>query len=169
MIGDRRIADLGDWRGETLARLRALILAADPDIVEAWKSPDTPVWSHTGVVCTGETYKRAVKLTFARGAALKDPGKLFNASLEGSTRRAIDFHEGEAIDEPALQSLLRAAVALNKELAKGEALLEVSGGVTLDQLRDIAVTGVDRISIGKLTKDVKAVDFSLRVLERIGG
>ena len=108
-----RIADLGDWRGETLARLRALILAADPDIAEAWKSPDTPVWSHTGVVCTGETYKRAVKLTFARGAALKDPGKLFNASLEGSTRRAIDFHEGEAIDEPALQSLLRAAVALN--------------------------------------------------------
>ena len=109
----QRIADLGDWRGETLARLRALILAADPDIVEAWKGADTPVWAHTGVVCTGETYKRAVKLTFARGAALKDPTRLFNASLEGSTRRAIDFHEGEAIDAAALQSLIRAAVALN--------------------------------------------------------
>lgn len=109
---DRRIAELDDWRGETLAHVRALIREADPEIVEEWKW-SLPVWSHDGIVCTGETYKKAVKLTFAKGAALKDPQRLFNSSLEGATRRAIDIHEGEAIDAPALKALIRAAVALN--------------------------------------------------------
>ena len=109
----KRIQDLGDWRGETLAQVRQLIHDADPDIVEEWKWMGTPVWSHDGIVCTGESYKQVVKLTFARGAALKDPKKLFNSSLEGNTRRAIDIHEGEKINEAAFKQLIRAAVAAN--------------------------------------------------------
>ena len=119
LIGDR-IRELGDWRGATLARVRELIKEADPEIVEEWKwakasSPGTPVWSHDGIVCTGETYRSVVKLTFARGASLDDPSRLFNSSLGGNVRRAIDIREGEAIDEPALEALVRAAVALNLE------------------------------------------------------
>jgi hypothetical protein len=110
---DRRIAELDDWRGETLRRLRALVKDADPDVVEEWKWRGVPVWSHDGIVCTGETYRHVVKMTFARGAVLEDPAGLFNSSLEGNTRRAIDFHEGERIDEQALKELVRAAVALN--------------------------------------------------------
>jgi hypothetical protein len=110
---DARIEELGDWRGETLARVRALIRQADPAIVEEWKWRGVPVWSHAGIVCTGETYKNVVKVTFAKGARLEDPAGLFNASLEGNTRRAIDIHEGETVDEPALAALVRAAVALN--------------------------------------------------------
>ena len=115
---DARIEELGDWRGETLARVRGIIREADPDVVEEWKwakatSPGTPVWSHDGIICTGETYKSAVKMTFAKGASLEDPSGLFNASLEGNTRRAIDIHEGEEIGAPALKALVRAAVALN--------------------------------------------------------
>src|SRR5713101_7844796 len=115
---DAKIKELGDWRGKTLARVRTLILQADPEIVEEWKwakatSPGTPVWSHGGIVCTGETYKNAVKMTFAKGAALKDPSGLFNSSLDGNARRAIDIHEGEKVDEAALKDLIRAAVALN--------------------------------------------------------
>jgi hypothetical protein len=114
----RRIAELGDWRGETLGRIRALIQEADPDIVEEWKWTN-PVWSHEGIVCTGETYKNAVKMTFARGASLKDPARLFNSSLEGNTRRAIDIHQGQTIDAAALKALVRAAVALNVSGRKG--------------------------------------------------
>lgn len=110
---DARIQALGDWRGQTLARLRALIRQAAPEVVEEWKWRGVPVWSHAGMICTGETYANAVKLTFAKGAALEDPAKLFNASLEGNTRRAIDFHEGDPIDATALKALIRAAVALN--------------------------------------------------------
>ncbi len=110
---DARIAALSDWRGETLARVRILIKQADPEAVEEWKWRGVPVWSHDGIICTGETYKAVVKLTFAKGASLKDPSGLFNASLEGNTRRAIDFHEGDKIDERALKALIRAAVALN--------------------------------------------------------
>jgi hypothetical protein len=110
---DARIEELGDWRGKMLSRLRALVKEADPEVVEEWKW-NVPVWSHDGLICTGETYKKAVKLTFAKGAALKDPAGLFNSSLEGNTRRAIDFHEGETIDEEALKALVRAAVTLNK-------------------------------------------------------
>ncbi|WP_332680705.1 DUF1801 domain-containing protein [Bosea sp. (in: a-proteobacteria)] len=110
---DARIKELGDWRGETLARVRALIRQADAEVVEEWKWRGVPVWSHAGIICTGETYKNAVKLTFAKGAALEDPAGLFNASLEGNTRRAIDFHEGDKIDEKALKALILAAVALN--------------------------------------------------------
>jgi hypothetical protein len=117
---EARIAALGDWRGETLARVRALIKEADPDVVEdvKWRKPSNamlgvPVWEHAGLICTGETYKDKVKLTFAKGASLKDPSGLFNASLEGNTRRAIDFHEGDKIDEKALKALIRSAVALN--------------------------------------------------------
>jgi hypothetical protein len=109
----KRIKELGDWRGETLAQVRELIHAADPDIQEEWKWRGVPVWSHDGIVCTGESYKEVVKLTFARGAALKDPKKLFNSSLEGNTRRAIDLREGEKINEAALKQLIRAAVAAN--------------------------------------------------------
>ena len=109
----KRIAELGDWRGETLGRIRALIKEADPDILEEWKWMGTPVWSHDGIVCTGETYKSVVKMTFAKGASLKDPSRLFNSSLDGNVRRAIDIHEGEKIDAPALKALIRAAVALN--------------------------------------------------------
>jgi hypothetical protein len=110
---DGRIKELGDWRGETLARVRALIKAADPDVVEEWKWGWTPVWEHDGIICTGETYKKAVKLTFAKGASLADPAKLFNSSLEGNVRRAIDIHEGEKINEKAFKTLIRAAAALN--------------------------------------------------------
>lgn len=110
---DARIKELGGWRGETLARVRALIKQADPEIVEEWKWRGVPVWSHSGIVCTGETYKSVVKVTFAKGAALEDPSRLFNASLEGNTRRAIDIHEGDKIDGTALKTLIRAAVALN--------------------------------------------------------
>jgi len=110
---DARIASLGDWRGEMLARIRALIKAADPDVVEEWKWSN-PVWSHDGLICTGETYKKAVKTTFAKGAALADPAGLFNSGLDGNVRRAIDFHEGDKLDEKALKALIRAAVALNK-------------------------------------------------------
>src|SRR3954463_1297347 len=115
---DRRIAELGDWRGETLARMRKLIQEADPDVVEEWKWLGTPVWSHDGILCTGETYKSVVKLTFAKGASLKDPAKLFNASLEGNMRRAIDIHEGETVDESAFKALIREAIALNASGAK---------------------------------------------------
>jgi hypothetical protein len=113
---DARIKELGDWRGDTLARLRAIITAADPAIVEEWKW-DVPVWSKNGIICTGETYKKIVKLTFAKGAALKDPSGLFNSSLEGNTRRAIDVHEGETINEKALTALVRAAAKLNSAKA----------------------------------------------------
>ena len=115
---DGRIEELGDWRGVTLARVRALIKEADPEVVEEWKWRGVPVWSHDGIVCTGETYKSVVKMTFAKGAALKDPAGLFNSSLEGNTRRAIDFHEGEKIDEKALKALIRAAVKLNASRAR---------------------------------------------------
>src|SRR6478672_1312649 len=115
---DERIKELGDWRGKMLSRLRTLIKQADPDVVEEWKWRGVPVWSHDGVLCTGETYKNVVKMTFARGASLDDPSRLFNSSLEGNTRRAIDFREGEEIDEKALKELVRAAVALNKSKAK---------------------------------------------------
>ena len=114
----QRIAELGDWRGETLSRMRKLIKQADPDVVEEWKwvkpkSPGTPVWSHDGIICTGESYKNAVKLTFAKGASLKDPARLFNSSLDGNVRRAIDIHEGETVDASAFKTLVRQAVALN--------------------------------------------------------
>jgi len=115
---DARIQELGDWRGKMLSRLRTLIKQADPEVVEEWKWRGVPVWSHDGLICTGETYKNVVKMTFAKGAALKDPLRLFNSSLEGNTRRAIDFHEGDKIDEQALKTLIRAAVSLNKSKAK---------------------------------------------------
>ena len=115
---DGRIRELGDWRGEMLAQLRRLIKEADPEVVEEWKWRGVPVWSDNGLICTGETYKNVVKMTFLNGAALDDPARLFNASLEGNARRAIDFHEGDAIDEPALKSLFCAAVALNKSKPK---------------------------------------------------
>jgi hypothetical protein len=110
---DQRIVELDDWRGEMLARLRALVKEADPEIVEEWKWRGTPTWEHDGIVCTGETYKQVVKMTFAKGASLDDPSGLFNSSLEGNVRRAIDFHEGDEVDEQALKTLIRAAVALN--------------------------------------------------------
>jgi hypothetical protein len=115
----KRIAELGDWRGKTLSRMRTLIKHADPDVVEEWKwvkptKPGTPVWSHDGIICTGESYKSVVKLTFAKGAALKDPARLFNSSLDGNVRRAIDIHEGEAVDGSAFKALVRQAVALNR-------------------------------------------------------
>jgi hypothetical protein len=111
---DARIRELNDWRGQTLSHVRALIRQADPDVVEEWKWRGVPVWSHDGLICTGETYKSVVKLTFAKGASLKDPSGLFNASLEGNTRRAIDLHEGDEVDEDAFRTLIRAAVALNR-------------------------------------------------------
>ena len=114
---DARIEELGDWRGETLARVRALIRQAEPEVVEEWKWRGVPVWSRAGIICTGETYKNVVKLTFAKGASLEDPSGLFNSSLEGNTRRAIDLHEGDRIDEEALKALVRAAVALNTSSA----------------------------------------------------
>ena len=115
---DERIKELGDWRGKMLSRIRALIKQADPDVVEEWKWRGVPVWSHDGLICTGEPYKNVVKMTFAKGAALEDPSGLFNSSLEGNTRRAIDFHEGETIDEKALKALIREAVALNASRAR---------------------------------------------------
>jgi hypothetical protein len=114
---DQRIADLGDWRGETLSRMRELIRDADPDVVEEWKWRGTPVWSHDGIICTGESYKAVVKLTFAKGASLKDPSKLFNSSLDGNTRRAIDIHEGEEINADKFKALIRASIALNTSAA----------------------------------------------------
>ena len=111
---DARIEELGDWRGETLARVRGLIREADPEVEETWKWKGTPVWEHAGIICTGETYKKVVKMTFSKGASLDDPVGLFNSSLEGNTRRAIDIHEGEEIDGEALKALIRAAVALNE-------------------------------------------------------
>jgi hypothetical protein len=113
---DERIKELGDWRGKTLAKVRQIIHEADPEIVEEWKWMGTPVWSHAGIVCTGETYKKVVKMTFAKGAALKDPSKLFNSSLDGNVRRAMDIHEGEKVDEAALKDLIRSAIALNLEV-----------------------------------------------------
>jgi hypothetical protein len=122
---DARIKELGDWRGKTLAKVRSLIKQADPDVVEEWKwvkptNPGTPVWSHDGMICTGEAYKSAVKLTFAKGAQLKDPKRLFNASLEGNVRRAIDLHEGDKIDEPGFKALIREAVALNESTRRAK-------------------------------------------------
>ena len=116
LLIDARIRELGDWRGKMLGRLRSLVKEADPEVVEEWKW-GVPVWSHDGLICTGETYKKVVKMTFAKGAALKDPARLFNSSLDGNTRRAIDFHEGAKIDEKALKTLVRAAVTLNKSKA----------------------------------------------------
>ncbi len=115
---DARIEELGDWRGEMLSRLRRLVHEADPDVVETWKWRGVPVWEHDGIICTGETYKNYVKVTFAKGASLPDPSGLFNSSLEGNTRRAIDFHEGEQVEEKAVKALVRAAVALNESRAK---------------------------------------------------
>jgi hypothetical protein len=115
---DERIEELGDWRGEVLGRIRSLIKEADPEVVEDWKWRGVPVWSHDGLICTGETYKSVVKMTFAKGAALEDPSGLFNSSLDGNTRRAIDLHEGEELDEDALKTLIRAAVSLNESKAK---------------------------------------------------
>jgi hypothetical protein len=115
---DKRIAELGDWRGETLSRMRKLIKEADPEVVEEWKWMGTPVWSHDGIICTGESYKSIVKLTFAKGASLKDPAKLFNSSLDGNVRRAIDIHEGEKVDASAFKALIRAAIAINTSGAK---------------------------------------------------
>ena len=117
---DRRIAELADWRGKTLSRMRKLIKQADPDVVEEWKWMGTPVWSHDGIICTGEPYKSIVKLTFAKGASLKDPARLFNSSLDGNARRAIDIHEGEAVDAGAFRALIRAAVAFNASVGKAK-------------------------------------------------
>ena len=116
----KRIAELGDWRGETLGRMRKLIKQADPDVVEEWKWMGTPVWSHDGIICTGESYKKVVKLTFAKGASLKDPSKLFNSSLEGNTRRAIDIPEGEEVNAKAFKALVREAIALNTASKKSK-------------------------------------------------
>lgn len=123
-----RIAELGDWRGDTLARVRALIKAADPDVLEEWKWMGTPVWSHDGIICTGESYRTVVKLTFAKGASLKDPSALFNASLDGKVRRAIDIREGEELDEPAFMALVREAVALNRSSKKAKSPQGTRGG-----------------------------------------
>jgi hypothetical protein len=123
----KRIADLGDWRGDTLSRMRALIKAADPDVVEEWKWMGTPVWSHDGIICTGESYKKMVKLTFAKGAALKDPAKLFNSSLDGNVRRAIDIHQGEEVDATAFKALIRQAVALNSSGTRRDEAFHTGG------------------------------------------
>jgi hypothetical protein len=117
---DKRIAELGDWRGVTLGRMRKLIHDADPEVVEEWKWMGTPVWSHDGIICTGESYKSVVKLTFAKGASLKDPARLFNSSLEGNVRRAIDIHEGEKVDESAFKTLIKAAIAANSSAGKAQ-------------------------------------------------
>ncbi len=117
---DKRVADLGDWRGAALSRMRRLIHEEDPDVVEEWKWMGTPVWSHDGIICTGESYKSIVKLTFAKGASLKDPTRLFNASLDGNTRRAMDIHEGEVVDADAFKALIRAAIALNTSGTKAK-------------------------------------------------
>ena len=120
MLIDERIRELADWRGETLAHIRQIIRQADPEVIEEWKWRGVPVWSHAGIICTGETYKQVVKMTFAKGASLDDPSKLFNSSLEGNTRRAIDIREGEQIDEKALTALIQAAVALNASRSKSK-------------------------------------------------
>ncbi|MEA3032111.1 MAG: hypothetical protein QOH86_127 [Sphingomonadales bacterium] len=125
---DGRIAELGDWRGDTLARVRRLIHEADPDVVETWKWRGVPVWEHSGILCTGETYRNVVKLTFAKGAALDDPSRLFNASLEGNTRRAIDLRESETLDEGAFKALIRAAVALNEAAQAGRSRKAAKSG-----------------------------------------
>jgi hypothetical protein len=125
---DNRIAELRDWRGETLSRMRTLIKEADPDVVEEWKWMGTPTWSHDGIICTGESYKSVVKLTFAKGASLKDPATLFNASLDGNVRRAIDIHEGEQVDAGAFKTLIRAAIALNTSSAKAKAKAKAKSG-----------------------------------------
>lgn len=117
---DKRIADLGDWRGETLSKIRQLIKEADPDVVEEWKWMGTPIWSHGGIICTGESYKPIVKLTFAKGASLDDPARLFNSSLDGNVRRGIDIHEGEAVDADAFKALIRAAIAFNLSARKSK-------------------------------------------------
>src|SRR3954471_14391049 len=142
---DKRIKELGDWRGETLAKLRKLIHDADPDIVEEWKWMGTPVWSHAGIVCTGETYKKVVKMTFAKGAALPDPAGLFNSSLEGNVRRAIDFHEGDEPDEKALTALVRAAVALNARWSRRRALARQPGDQVGLQLHQVGLAGVHHV------------------------
>src|SRR5207253_197672 len=146
---DEKIKELGDWRGKTLAKVREIIHQADPDIVEEWKwvratNPETPVWSHGGIVCTGETYKNVVKMTFAKGAALQDPSRLFNSSLEGNVRRAIDIHEGENIDEAALRDLIRAAVALNlKGKTQVSRLNDLNAATLFLSCRIRAITGRD--------------------------
>jgi hypothetical protein len=122
-LSDKKIIELGDWRGETLSRMRTLIKEADPDVVEEWKWMGTPVWSHDGIICTGESYKSIVKLTFAKGASLKDPAKLFNSSLDGNARRAIDIHEGEELDAGAFKALICAAIAVNTSGVKGKGKL----------------------------------------------
>src|SRR6201991_3166831 len=127
---DKRIAELGDWRGETLSRMRKLIKEADADVVEEWKWMGTPVWSHDGIVCTGESYQKVVKLTFARGASIEDPKKLFNSSLDGNVRRAIDIHAGETIDATAFKRLIRAAVAVNAEVVAARAAKKIAKKAT---------------------------------------
>ena len=139
---DERIKELGDWRGKMLSRIRSLIKQADPEVVEEWKWRGVPVWSHDGMICTGETYKNIVKMTFAKGAALEDPAGLFNSSLDGNTRRAIDFHEGEKIDEKALKALVRAAVTLNASRAKPATL---SGGLGVESGRREGRNNVARL------------------------
>ncbi len=143
---DERIKELGDWRGKMLSRLRTLIKQADPEVVEEWKWRGVPVWSHDGLICTGETYKNVVKMTFSKGAALEDPSGLFNSSLDGNTRRAIDFHEGEKIDEKALKSLIRAAVTLNTPAPTAE---RAEGGKA--QAREIEV------DMAKLSEEMKTL------------
>src|SRR4051812_29500910 len=132
---DAKIKELNDWRGPVLARVRAIIKEADPDVVEEWKWGNVPVWSHAGIICTGETYKSAVKTTFAKGAALDDPSGLFNSSLEGNTRRAIDFHEGDVIDENALKALVRSAVALNVASVAERSAKKASAGKSASDAR----------------------------------
>ena len=139
---DEKIKELGDWRGETLAKVRAIIREADPEIVEEWKWRGTPVWSHGGIICTGETYKSVVKMTFAKGAALKDPSGLFNSSLDGNVRRAIDIHEGGKVNEAALKNLIRAAVALNLSKNSRKAVA-VSEGKSKPKPRRTSVKGAD--------------------------
>ena len=153
----QRIAELGDWRGQTLARMRKLIKAADPDVVEEWKWLGTPVWSHDGIICTGESYKKVVKLTFAKGASLKDPARLFNASLDGNVRRAIDIAESEEIDASAFKALIREAVALN---SSGKAKPSKKGTTTTasDELKDGAqcvVVGGTHVGKSGTVKDIK--------------
>ena len=146
---DARIKELSDWRGETLARVRMLIKQADPEVVEEWKWRGVPVWSHAGIICTGETYKKVVKMTFAKGASLEDPSGLFNSSLEGNTRRAIDLHEGDKIDEKAFKALIRAAVALNTSY--GETLRGRPG-----LRRGIAMMDRQRVAVGILEEGLVA-------------
>ena len=133
---DERIAELGDWRGDTLSRMRKLIKEADPDVVEEWKWMGTPVWSHDGIICTGESYRSIVKLTFLKGASLKDPAKLFNASLEGNARRAIDIHEGEEVDAGAFKALIRAAIALNDIRSQPPSQSEQSRRVSIPSINE---------------------------------